>query len=88
LAKRKAAGADSSNLRPIPSPHWTFSLKLLREAPNGETLTHKHEYETTQDDSEIRQVLAEAAKSFIATIEFYKTNLEAGNLMMLLLRKH
>ncbi|HEV8136384.1 MAG TPA: hypothetical protein VGP85_17015 [Pyrinomonadaceae bacterium] len=58
--------------------HASFSLKLLREAPNGETLTHKHEYETTQDDSEIRQVLAEAAKSFIATIEFYKSKPGGG----------
>jgi hypothetical protein len=39
---------------------------------NGEKITRKHEYETSQDDAETRQVLTEAAQSFIDTIEFYK----------------
>jgi hypothetical protein len=32
------------------------------EAPNGASLTHNHEYETTLNDSEMREVIAEAAK--------------------------
>lgn len=39
---------------------------------NGEKITRKNEYQTSQDDAETRQVLVEAAQSFIATIEFYK----------------
>src|SRR5689334_8785380 len=40
---------------------------------NGERTTRHHEYETTADDCETRQALAEAARSFISTIEFYKS---------------
>ncbi len=39
---------------------------------NGEKITRKHEYQTSQDHAETRQVLTEAAQSFIETIEFYK----------------
>ena len=39
---------------------------------NGEKITRTNEYQTSQDDAETRQVLAEAAQSFIETIEFYK----------------
>jgi len=39
---------------------------------NGEKITRKNEYQTSQDDAETRQVLVEAAQSFIETIEFYK----------------
>jgi hypothetical protein len=38
----------------------------------GEKITRTNEYQTSQDDAETRQVLTEAAESFIATIEFYK----------------
>src|SRR5688500_18742706 len=40
----------------------------------GERSKRDHEYETTVENCETRQVLAEAAKSFISTIEFYKSD--------------
>ena len=43
------------------------------EPPSGETLTRNHEYETTLDDAERRQLLQQAAQSFVSTIEFYKS---------------
>lgn len=42
------------------------------EKANGEKITREHAYETSQDEAETRQILAEAAESFIKTIEFYK----------------
>lgn len=38
-----------------------------------------HEYEATLDDAETRQVLAEAARSFVSTVEFYKGDLGGAN---------
>lgn len=43
------------------------------ELANGERITRTQEYETTLDHVEARQVLAAAAQSFIATVEFYKS---------------
>lgn len=54
----------------------TVEHTYLLESESGERITRKHESERTPDDSEARQVLAQAAQSFIATVEFYKT--EAG----------
>jgi hypothetical protein len=42
--------------------------------PSGERITREHEYKTTPDDSEARQILTEAAESFKQTIHFYKTD--------------
>lgn len=50
----------------------TVTQTHLIETPN-ERLTRTHEYETTIADAEERQVLTTAAKSFIATIDFYKS---------------
>jgi hypothetical protein len=47
----------------------TYLLKKRK----GEKITREHEYKTSQDDAETRQVLAAAAQSFIATVEFYKS---------------
>jgi len=47
----------------------TQSLK----SPKDEKITRNHEYETTLEDAETRQVLTDAARSFNASIEFYKS---------------
>jgi hypothetical protein len=54
----------------------TVKHTYLLEKPSGEKITREHEYKTSAEDGEARQVLAAAAHSFIATVEFYKS--EAG----------
>ena len=54
------------------TPRAVRQTQLL-ETPAGERLTHNHEYETTLDEAETHQVFQQAARSFIATIEFYKS---------------
>jgi len=51
----------------------TVTQTQILEPPGRERLIHNHEYETTLDDAETREVLSQAARSFVATIEFYKT---------------
>jgi hypothetical protein len=51
----------------------TVSQTHILEPPGCERLTRHHEYETTLDDAETRQILKQAAQSFIATVEFYKS---------------
>lgn len=41
--------------------------------PTGEKLSHKREFETCAEDAEARQVVGQLARSFISTVEFYKT---------------
>jgi len=41
-------------------------------------ITRKQEYETSPEDAEARQILVEAAQSFIGTIEFYKSEFGGG----------
>ena len=41
-------------------------------------ITRTQEYNTSQDDSEARQILLEAARSFVGTIEFYKSEFGGG----------
>jgi hypothetical protein len=43
------------------------------ESSAGERFTRNHEYQTSLEDAETRQVLNQAARSFIATLEFYKS---------------
>jgi hypothetical protein len=57
------------------------------DTPTGEKITSNHEYETTLDDAERQQILAAAAQSFIATIEFYKSEPGVQKLTMRLSRK-
>lgn len=61
---RTARAARRSKLRTV--------KQLSGQEYNGEKITRKIEYQTSQDDAETRQVLVEAAQSFIETIEFYK----------------
>lgn len=51
----------------------TVTQTQILEPPGDDRLIHNHEYETTLDDAETRQVLNQAAQSFIATVEFYKS---------------
>src|SRR6185369_900270 len=48
------------------------------EKRTGEKITREHEYKATVEDAEKRQVLAAAAQSFIATVEFYKSEVGGG----------
>jgi hypothetical protein len=61
---RTARAARRSKLRTV--------KQVSGQEHNGEKISRKNEYQTSQDDAETRQVLVEAAQSFIATIEFYK----------------
>ena len=61
---RTARAARRSKLRTV--------KQVNVQEHNGEKITRKNEYQTSQDDAETRQVLVEAAQSFIETIEFYK----------------
>ena len=69
---RTARAARRSTPRTV---NQTHSLQLA----NGEKTTRTKEYETTLEDAELRQVLATAAESFIARLEFYKS--EGGGTM-------
>ena|SRR5215203_5411269 len=51
----------------------TVKHTYILQKENGEMLRRNHKYETCSADVEQRQVLAEAAQSFIRAIEFYKT---------------
>jgi len=46
----------------------------ILEKANGEKITRSHEYQTAPEHAEMRQILAEAAQSFVGTIEFYKSD--------------
>jgi hypothetical protein len=56
----------------------TVTQTQVLQPPKGEKITRTHEYETTLDDAETRQVLATAASSFNASIEFYKSEFGGG----------
>jgi hypothetical protein len=51
----------------------TVKHNYILQKENEEMIRRKCEYETCSVDAERRQVLAEAAQSFIGAIEFYKT---------------
>jgi len=53
--------------------HRIVKQTHILQKPTGEIVTGKDEYETTPEDAEARQILVEAARSFIRTIEFYKS---------------
>jgi hypothetical protein len=53
----------------------TVTQTQVLEPPNGEMIIRNHEYETTLEDAETRQVLAAAARFFGASIEFYKSEI-------------
>jgi hypothetical protein len=56
----------------------TVKQTFILQKENEETITRAHEYKTTQEDSEARQILSEAAQSFIGAIEFYKSEFGGG----------
>lgn len=58
-------------------PH-TVKQTLILQKPNGERITRKQEYETSPEDAEARQIFLKAARSFIGTIEFYKSEFGGG----------
>jgi hypothetical protein len=62
---RAARAARRAKPRTVKQTH-------ILQKPTGEMITRKHEYKTSQDDAETRQVLVEAAQSFIETIALYK----------------
>src|SRR6185436_18165751 len=51
---------------------------ITEKRSTGEKRRRNHQYETTLEDAETRQVLMEAARSFIGTIEFYKSEFGGG----------
>jgi hypothetical protein len=51
----------------------TVKHNYILQKENEEMIRREREYETCSADAERRQVLAEAAQSFIGAIEFYKT---------------
>jgi hypothetical protein len=53
----------------------TVKHTYLLEKRTGEKITREHAHEITPEDAETRQVLSTAAQSFIATVEFYKSEL-------------
>jgi hypothetical protein len=52
----------------------TVKQTYIVEKETGEKIKRHHHYDTSVEDAETRQVLTEAAKSFIATIEFYQSD--------------
>ena len=68
---RSARAARRRTPRPVKQ---TFIL----QKEDGETITRKHEYETTPEEAEARQILSEAGQAFINTIEFYKSEYGGG----------
>jgi hypothetical protein len=58
--------------------HTVKQIHITEKPSTGEKIKRNHEYETTLEDAERRQVLTEAAQSFIGTIEFYKSEFGGG----------
>jgi hypothetical protein len=48
-------------------------IHVTEKRSTGEKIRRNHQYETTIEDTETRQVLMQAAQSFIGTVEFYKS---------------
>jgi len=59
-------------------PHTVKQIHITEKRSTGEKIRRNHQYETTLEDAEARQVLMEAARSFIGTIEFYKSEFGGG----------
>jgi len=68
---RTARAARRAKPRTVKQTH-------ILQKPTGEMITRTQEYNTSQDDSEARQILLEAARSFVGTIEFYKSEFGGG----------
>jgi len=59
-------------------PHTVKQIHITEKRSTGEKIRRNHQYETTLEDAETRQVLMQAAQSFIGTIEFYKSEFGGG----------
>ncbi|HEU4710559.1 MAG TPA: hypothetical protein VFS76_03295 [Pyrinomonadaceae bacterium] len=59
-------------------PHTVKQTHVTEKRSTGEKIRRNHQYETTIEDAETRQVLMEAAQTFIGTIEFYKSDFGGG----------
>jgi hypothetical protein len=59
-------------------PRTVKQIHVTENRSTGEKIRRNHQYETTIEDAETRQVLMEAAQSFIGTIEFYKSEIGGG----------
>ena len=59
-------------------PHTVKQIHITEKQSTGEKIRRNHQYETTIEQAETRQVLMEAARSFIGTIEFYKSAFGGG----------
>jgi hypothetical protein len=71
--KRKLFEVDKKTRAARRRTPRTVTQTQILEPPGRERLTRNLEYETTLDDAETREVLKQAAQSFIATVEFYKS---------------
>jgi hypothetical protein len=60
------------------TPHTVKQIHVIEKLSTGEEIKRNHQYETTLEDAEARQVLIEAAQSFIGTINFYKSEFGGG----------
>src|SRR5215213_2737000 len=60
------------------TPRTVKQIHVIEKLSTGEEIKRNHEYETTLEDAEARQVLIEAAQSFIGTINFYKSEFGGG----------
>ena len=60
------------------TPHTVKQIHVIEKLSTGEKIKRNHQYETTLEDAEARQVLIEAAQSFIGTINFYKSEFGGG----------
>jgi hypothetical protein len=59
-------------------PRTVKQIHITEKPSTGEKIKRNHQYETTLEDAETRQVLMQAARSFIGTVEFYKSEIGGG----------
>ena len=60
------------------TPHTVKQIHITENPSTGEKINRNHQYETTLQDAETRQVLMQAAQSFIRTVNFYKSEFGGG----------
>ena len=59
-------------------PHTVKQIHITEKRSTGEKIKRNHQYETSLEHAETRQVLMQAARSFIGTVEFYKSEFGGG----------
>jgi hypothetical protein len=60
------------------TPHTVNQIHITEKPSTGEKIRRNHQYETAVEDAETRQVVMQAAQSFIGTVEFYKSEFGGG----------